>query len=238
MNRKNETLNEDQESLLSNLYNFNESLNENDKYFDAISHLSTTNSFRHNNKPMRNTLNSVTSSSMIIPNMITNNQRINYNDINGLKPLYIQVKPRQRRSTVPKRPTDQSSLKMLKDLLKNASGKDLSKIPMPCNFSEPLSYLQRFTEILEYSHLLDKAAECEDSLEQLSYVTAFIVSSAATSSERKCKPFNPMLGETFECDRLDDLGWRSIAEQVSHHPPGLAFVCFFILITEINFKAP
>ena len=166
--------------------------------------------------------------------MITSNfehsiGKINYNDINSLKPLYTQVKPRQRRSTVPKRPTDQSSLKMLKDLLKNASGKDLSKIPMPCNFSEPLSYLQRFTEILEYSHLLDKAAECEDPLEQLSYVTAFIVSSAATSSERKCKPFNPMLGETFECDRLDDLGWRSIAEQVSHHPPGSAFVKKFLI---------
>jgi oxysterol-binding protein 1 len=34
--------------------------------------------------------------------------------------------------------------------------------------------------------------------------------------------FNPLLNETFECDRLDDYGWRSVAEQVSHHPPGVA----------------
>ncbi|KAG9332020.1 hypothetical protein JZ751_016247, partial [Albula glossodonta] len=32
------------------------------------------------------------------------------------------------------------------------------------------------------------------------------------------KPFNPVLGETYECDR-PDMGFRFIAEQVSHHPP-------------------
>ncbi|CAF5122468.1 unnamed protein product, partial [Rotaria socialis] len=36
------------------------------------------------------------------------------------------------------------------------------------------------------------------------------------------KPFNPLLGETYECDRTEDLGWKSIAEQVSHHPPALS----------------
>lgn len=34
-----------------------------------------------------------------------------------------------------------------------------------------------------------------------------------------------MLGETFECDRMDDLGWKLISEQVSHHPPMLAQFC-------------
>lgn len=37
------------------------------------------------------------------------------------------------------------------------------------------------------------------------------------------KPFNPMLGETYELDRLDTLGFRLMAEQVSHHPPVTAF---------------
>lgn len=32
---------------------------------------------------------------------------------------------------------------------------------------------------------------------------------------RTGKPFNPLLGETFECDRMEDLGWRSISEQVN-----------------------
>lgn len=32
------------------------------------------------------------------------------------------------------------------------------------------------------------------------------------------KPFNPLLGETYELER-EDIGFRLVAEQVSHHPP-------------------
>ncbi|CAB1319843.1 unnamed protein product [Coregonus sp. 'balchen'] len=101
----------------------------------------------------------------------------------------------------------------------NCIGKELSKIPMPVNFNEPLSMLQRLTEDLEYHELLDKAARCESSLEQLCLVAAFSVSSYSTTVHRTAKPFNPLLGETYELDRLDDFGYRSLCEQVSHHPP-------------------
>ena len=74
--------------------------------------------------------------------------------------------------------------------------------------------LQRLTEDLEYSELLDKAAACEISAEQMCYVAAFTTSSYSTTSTRTGKPFNPLLGETFEFDRTEDLGWRSLAEQV------------------------
>lgn len=67
-------------------------------------------------------------------------------------------------------------------IMKNCIGKDLTKIPMPVNFSEPLSMLQRLTEDFEYSDILDRAAQCTDSCEQLSYVAAFTVSSYATTS--------------------------------------------------------
>lgn len=82
------------------------------------------------------------------------------------------------------------------------------------NFSEPLSFLQRLTEDIEYSDILDRGALCADSCEQLAYVAAFTVSSYATTTTRTLKPFNPLLGETYECDRMDDLGWKSFAEQV------------------------
>ena len=82
------------------------------------------------------------------------------------------------------------------------------------NFSEPLSFLQRLTEDFEYSDCLDNAASSADSFEQLAYVAAFTVSSYANTTLRTGKPFNPLLGETFECDRMEDLGWRSFAEQV------------------------
>lgn len=88
------------------------------------------------------------------------------------------------------------------------------------NFNEPLSMLQRLTEDLEYHHLLDKAVHCTSSVEQMCLVAAFSVSSYSTTVHRIAKPFNPMLGETFELDRLDDMGLRSLCEQVSStHAP-------------------
>ncbi|XP_023322727.1 oxysterol-binding protein 1 [Eurytemora carolleeae] len=100
-----------------------------------------------------------------------------------------------------------------------------SKIPVPVNFSEPLSMLQRLVEDFEYSDVLDKAASCSDDYEQMAYVAAFTVSSYSTTAVRTGKPFNPLLGETFECDRSEDLGWRCISEQVLHHPPMVAQYC-------------
>ncbi|XP_055700325.1 oxysterol-binding protein 1 isoform X1 [Phlebotomus papatasi] len=129
---------------------------------------------------------------------------------------------RKRRTRVPDKPNYPLNLW---SIMKNCIGKELSKIPMPVNFNEPLSMLQRLTEDYEYADLLDKAAQCEDPCEQLAYVAAFTISSYSTTSNRTGKPFNPLLGETYECDRLDDLGWRCVAEQVSHHPPMAAIHC-------------
>lgn len=86
-------------------------------------------------------------------------------------------------------------------------------------------FISRLTEDYEYSDLLDQAAKCKDPCEQLAYVAAFTISSYSTTSNRTGKPFNPLLGETYECDRTDDLGWRCISEQVSHHPPMAAMHC-------------
>ncbi|XP_011144778.1 oxysterol-binding protein 1 isoform X4 [Harpegnathos saltator] len=132
------------------------------------------------------------------------------------------VSKRKRRTRVPDKPNYPLNLW---SIMKNCIGKDLSKIPMPVNFSEPLSMLQRLTEDYEYADILDRAAECADSYEQMAYVAAFTISSYSTTAARTGKPFNPLLGETYECDRTDDLGWRAISEQVSHHPPMLAQHC-------------
>lgn len=111
------------------------------------------------------------------------------------------------------------------NLLYRNIGKDLTKISMPVTLNEPLSMLQRLCEELEYSELLDKAAEYDDPYERMIYVAAFAVSSYASSYYREGhKPFNPLLGETYECIR-EDKGWRFVAEQVSHHPPVSACYC-------------
>ncbi|KAK2845320.1 hypothetical protein Q7C36_010174 [Tachysurus vachellii] len=137
------------------------------------------------------------------------------NDLSGRE---LQTR-RRRRSRIPDKPNYSLNLW---SIMKNCIGKELSKIPMPVNFNEPLSMLQRLTEDLEYSELLDKAARCTNSLEQMCLVAAFSVSSYSTTVHRTAKPFNPLLGETYELDRLDDYGYRSICEQVSHHPPAAA----------------
>ncbi|KAF4074153.1 hypothetical protein AMELA_G00236260 [Ameiurus melas] len=138
-----------------------------------------------------------------------------YNDLSGRE---VQTR-RRRRSRIPDKPNYSLNLW---SIMKNCIGKELSKIPMPVNFNEPLSMLQRLTEDLEYSELLDKAARCENSLEQMCLVAAFSVSSYSTTVHRTAKPFNPLLGETYELDRLEDYGYRSLCEQVSHHPPAAA----------------
>lgn len=74
--------------------------------------------------------------------------------------------------------------------------------------------LQRLSEDLEYHELLDKGSKCQSSLEQMCYVAAFSVSSYSTTVYRTGKPFNPLLGETYELDRRRESGYRSLCEQV------------------------
>ncbi|KAL2310100.1 LOW QUALITY PROTEIN: hypothetical protein Nmel_006339 [Mimus melanotis] len=131
----------------------------------------------------------------------------------------VEDTKKEKRTRIPYKPNYSLNLW---SIMKNCIGKELSKIPMPVNFNEPLSMLQRLTEDLEYHELLDRAARCESSLEQLCYVAAFTVSSYSTTVFRTSKPFNPLLGETFELDRLEESGYRSLCEQVSHHPPAAA----------------
>lgn len=128
---------------------------------------------------------------------------------------------RKRRTKIPERPMHSLNLW---SIMKNCIGKELTKIPMPVNFNEPLSMLQRLTEDFEYADLLHKAAKVKDALEQLTYVAAFSVTSYATTSNRVGKPFNPLLGETYECDRIDDLGWRCISEQVKINVFAVLFI--------------
>ncbi len=117
-------------------------------------------------------------------------------------------------------------------VLKNCIGKELSKITMPVIFNEPLSFLQRMTEYMEYAKLLRIASEHDDPVERMIYVAGnvrsvlcgryeilidlivcigFAVSALASNWERLGKPFNPLLGETFELERPE---FRILCEQV------------------------
>lgn len=61
------------------------------------------------------------------------------------------------------------------------------------------------------------------------YIATFVVSGYASSHCRTGgKPFNPVLGETYECDRPDK-GFRFVAEQVRILMPALSTVVHNIL---------
>lgn len=91
-----------------------------------------------------------------------------------------------------------------------------SLLSVPVWIMEPFTILQKAAEIMEYTELLDKADACQDPHERFAWLAAYCVSPFG-AAERAWKPFNPILGETFELDAGN--GVRYLAEQVSHHPP-------------------
>lgn len=98
-------------------------------------------------------------------------------------------------------------------------GMDLfrSGISLPIQIHEPMTILQRTTEMMTYSNLLVDANNAPDSYSRFAYVVAYAVS-GFVGTERLFSDFNPILGETFEW--IDpNTGAYVIAEQVSHHPP-------------------
>ncbi|OCT63653.1 oxysterol-binding protein-related protein 6 isoform X2 [Xenopus laevis] len=143
-----------------------------------------------------------------------------------------------RRTCLPAPSPDTSNINLW-NILRNNIGKDLSKVSMPVELNEPLNTLQHLCEELEYSELLDKAAETDDPHERMALVAAFAVSGYASTYYRAgSKPFNPVLGETYECIR-EDKGFRFFSEQVSHHPPISACHCEsknFVFWQDIRWK--
>ncbi|GIZ37172.1 hypothetical protein CKM354_000063000 [Cercospora kikuchii] len=103
-------------------------------------------------------------------------------------------------------------------VLKSMIGKDMTKMTLPVTFNEPTSLHYAVVADMEYVNLLNTAADRTDSSERMVYVAAFAASEYAGTIGRVAKPFNPLLGETFEYVRPDQ-GYRFFIEQVTHHPP-------------------
>lgn len=63
-----------------------------------------------------------------------------------------------RRKSLPE-PKEKEKSVSLWSMIKDNIGKDLTKVCLPVYFNEPISSLQRCLEDVEYSYLLDRAAE-------------------------------------------------------------------------------
>uniref|UniRef100_A0A803M599 PH domain-containing protein n=1 Tax=Chenopodium quinoa TaxID=63459 RepID=A0A803M599_CHEQI len=132
----------------------------------------------------------------------------------------------KRRKKLPD-PKEKEKGVSLWSMIKDNIGKDLTKVCLPVYFNEPISSLQKCFEELEYSYLLDRAnawGKQGNSLMRILNVAAFAVSGYASTEGRICKPFNPLLGETYEAD-FPDKGLRFFSEKVSHHPMIVACHC-------------
>ena len=124
------------------------------------------------------------------------------------------------RECLPKPMVDRSKLSIW-NILKQCVDKELYRFTLPIIWNEPLSLLQRMAENTKYANaILGKAAKTEDPIERMKLVATYIVSSISMHGNRLSKPFNPLLGETYELSRD---GYHICLEQVSHHPPISAF---------------
>lgn len=140
---------------------------------------------------------------------------------NDLYPLPSKGPVKRRNDVRAEATTPPSFLAFLR---KNV-GKDLSSIAMPVTANEPITILQTVAEMFEYADLLCAAAQSTDVVTCLKHVSAFAISCLSTFRDKARalrKPFTPLLTETFELVR-EDVGYRLIAEKVSHKPLIIAF---------------
>jgi len=87
----------------------------------------------------------------------------------------------------------------------------MSLLSVPVFIMEPLTTLQKMGEIMHYCDILDRACEEEDEHARLALIATLAISTYSCS-ERTKKPFNPILGETWEM-ALPNVDGHYVAEQ-------------------------
>jgi hypothetical protein len=129
--------------------------------------------------------------------------------------------------------TDQDALdkqkgvvgEVLKQITKSiTSGLGAVGVSLPIRIFEPRSTIERIIDRFSFAPVfLKQAAQSTDQFDRFLSVIAFGVSGLYMAA-KQTKPFNPLLGETFQGNFPD--GTQVFAEHVSHHPP---VDSFFIL---------
>ena len=98
------------------------------------------------------------------------------------------------------------------------SGNSIMSISLPVKLSEPKSMLEKIAQEFVYApaYLTVAAALC-DPVERMKNVITFVIAGLHQTILCQKKPFNPILGETFQAEFAD--GTLIFLEQTSHHPP-------------------
>ena len=96
-------------------------------------------------------------------------------------------------------------------------GKGIVGLSLPVRIFEARSSIERICDLFLYSnHYLSRAAAADEAAERVKYVMGFLVA-AMPHAISQWKPFNPLLGETFQATMQD--GTTIECEHTSHHPP-------------------
>ena len=112
-------------------------------------------------------------------------------------------------------------------ILKDFVGNDLTHISLPITLNEPLSVLHKYLEGFAYETEMLNVVNTNDPVERLENIAAYFAICQSSFPYRIYKPFNPLLGETFELI-VDKKNFFIVCEQVSHHPP----------ISAVHFETP
>lgn len=96
-------------------------------------------------------------------------------------------------------------------------GKNLLNVSLPVVLFEPRSFLESLPDLWSFApQTLAKAAKLKDPIERFKLCAVFALAGLHRTPTQK-KPFNPILGETFQAGYAD--GSKMVLEQTSHHPP-------------------
>lgn len=101
-------------------------------------------------------------------------------------------------------------------LFKDMIGKDLSRFQMPVFTNEPITILMKSAEMAYHFRFMDEIAKMKDPMLRLVHLVSRSFGLMVQMNGRFSKPFNPLLGETYELVTPD---FRILSEMVSHHPP-------------------
>mmetsp|Transcript_33884 Transcript_33884/g.74115 ORF Transcript_33884/g.74115 Transcript_33884/m.74115 type:complete len:452 (-) Transcript_33884:116-1471(-) len=117
---------------------------------------------------------------------------------------------------------DQDRKAMWSTLSEYVGSDVMSLMSIPVWLMEPVSTLTKMSEPTEFVDCLNRANKHDDPYFRVALIAAFCAG-AYPANQRTYKPFNPILGETYEFLCPD--GTLYVSEQVSHHPPIAAAHC-------------
>ena len=225
-------LNKYHQNDLNKLGKINENDNDSSDYEDAISnhnYSSDLNNNKKNDNKLINIINDKNNNNkinFINDNIYSNENKKNNNIINN-KNIFNKKENDFYDKNYDVNKIRKNLLKpltfppnMVKEMVTSFTQKKKS---LPVYFNEPLSLGQKQCEKFFYLHLLNKAANEEKKERQLCFISAFIIGEIFLNIGRTLKPFNSIIGETYEYYN-NNLSFRFYSEQVSHKPPINAYV--------------